>query len=490
MLNDECPASWQPWFTSLRTVMGHWGLVIHWALGIGHLSLTIVSSIPENKRVLVIDDNRAIHEDFRKVLTDTTADAGMDAAEAALFGDTAATQPRRVTFQLDYASQGLEGVEKVRLAREAGTPYAMAFVDVRMPPGIDGIETTVKLWEVAPDTQIVICTAYSDYSWDEMIAKVGYSDRLVLLKKPFDNVEVLQLACAMTEKWRLAQEAKLKMEELERMVAARTAELRNSMELLQQSVNNYKRTEQRLRRSEERFRLITENAADLIIVVDGTGRPQYLSPSVVHTLGYGAEELQRGSLFSLVHPEDRNTTVDALKSALRQTTDQVLEYRLQHKQGYWRKFEAHASVVRESESNAGNLVLVSRDITERDRAEKENFRLAIQLQRAGESGNLGAMAAAIATEIAPLLEAVREKVRFAEDAARQLLPLLRADKVLLAAATANKLTPEILAQAAAADRATDVDYLAAEVPKALGQCNASIERIADILADIQADAPA
>jgi len=445
-----------------------------------------LSSIPENKRILIIDDNRAIHEDFRKVLTDTTGGSSMDAAEEALFGDAVASQPKRVTFQLEYAAQGLEGVEKIRQAREAGSPFAMAFVDVRMPPGIDGIETTVKLWEVAPDTQIVICTAYSDYSWDEMIAKVGYSDRLVLLKKPFDNVEVLQLACALTEKWRLAQEAKLKLEQLERMVSIRTSELRNSMELLQQSVNNYKRTEQRLRRSEERFRLITENAADLIIVVDGTGRPQYLSPSVIHALGYGAEELLRGSLFSLVHPEDRNLTVDTLKSALRQSTDQVLEYRLQHKQGYWRKFEAHASVVRESESNAGNLVLVSRDITERDRAEKENFRLAIQLQRSSETGNPGAMAAMIASEIGPLLEIVRDKVRFAEDAARQLLPLLHADKALLAAATANKLTPEILAQAAAADRAIDADYLAAEVPKALGQCQANIERIADIIADIQA----
>jgi len=443
-------------------------------------------SIPENKRILIIDDNRAIHEDFRKVLTDTTGGSSMDAAEEALFGDAVASQPKRVTFQLEYAAQGLEGVEKIRQAREAGSPFAMAFVDVRMPPGIDGIETTVKLWGVAPDTQIVICTAYSDYSWDEMIAKVGYSDRLVLLKKPFDNVEVLQLACALTEKWRLAQEAKLKLEQLERMVAIRTSELRNSMELLQQSVNNYKRTEQRLRRSEERFRLITENAADLIIVVDGTGRPQYLSPSVIHALGYGAEELLRGSLFSLVHPEDRNLTVDTLKSALRQSTDQVLEYRLQHKQGYWRKFEAHASVVRESDSNAGNLVLVSRDITERDRAEKENFRLAIQLQRSSETGNPGTMAAMIAAEIGPLLEIVRDKVRFAEDAARQLLPLLNADKALLAAATANKLTPEILGQAAAADRAIDADYLAAEVPKALGQCQANIERIADVIADIQA----
>ena len=204
-----------------------------------------MSRVPENKRVLVIDDNRAIHEDFRKVLTDSGSDAGMDAAEAALFGDTASAQTKRATFQLDYASQGLEGAAMVQQACDADAPYAMAFVDVRMPPGIDGIETTVKIWEVAPETQIVICTAYSDYSWDEMISKVGYSDRLVLLKKPFDNVEVLQLACALTEKWRLAEEAKLKLEELERMVAVRTKELRNSMELLQQSVNNYQRTEQR-----------------------------------------------------------------------------------------------------------------------------------------------------------------------------------------------------------------------------------------------------
>lgn len=458
-------------------------------MDVGHFPLP-VSSIPENKRILVIDDNRAIHEDFRKVLTDSGSDSGMDAAEEALFGDTAESRPKRATFILDYASQGLEGVEKIQQAREAGTPYAMAFVDVRMPPGIDGIETTVKIWEVAPDTQIVICTAYSDYSWDEMVGKVGYSDKLVLLKKPFDNVEVLQLACALTEKWRLGQEARLKMEQLERMVSARTAELRNAVDLLQQSVTNYKRTEQRLRRSEERFRLITENAADLIIVVDVTGRPQYLSPSVVHSLGYAAEELLRGSLFSLVHPEDRAATVDTIKSALRQATDQVLEYRLQHKQGYWRRFEAHASVVRESETNIGNLVLVSRDITERDRAEKENFRLAIQLQRAGDSGNLGVMAAAIATELGPLLEEVRDKVRFAEDGARQLQPLLRSAKELLAAANAQKLTPELLARAAAADRATDVDYLAAEVPKALAESYANLERVTNILADIQADSPA
>ncbi len=449
-----------------------------------------MSRFPANKRILVIDDNRAIHEDFRKILTDSGTNCDMDAAEEALFGDSVAPRPPRATFDLDYASQGIEGVEKIQQACEASAPYAMTFVDVQMPPGIDGIETAVKIWGIAPDTQVVICTAYSDYSWDEMVGKVGYSDKLLLLKKPFDNIEVLQLAGALTEKWRLAQESKLKLDQLEAMVAARTADLRNSVKLLQQSVTTYKNTAQRLSHSEEQFRLITENTADLIIVLDAHGKPQYLSPAVIRTLGYDAEELLRGSLFSLLHPEDRTETMEILKSALRLRTSQVLEYRLLHKQGYWLKFEAHASTVRESGAHAGNLVLVSRDITKRDCAEKESFRLASQLHRAGDSANLGVMATTIANELGPLLDAVRDKVRFAEDATRQLHPLLRAEKEVLAALTANKLTPELLARATAADRATDWDYLAAEVPKALAECHVNIDCIAHILTSIQKNGPA
>src|ERR1700726_3322418 len=92
---------------------------------------------------------------------------------------------------------------------------ALAFVDVRMPPGWDGIETTCKIWEKYPDLQVVICTAYSDYSWEEMLKTLGSSDRMVILKKPFDNIEVLQLAISITEKWRLYQQAKLRLENID-----------------------------------------------------------------------------------------------------------------------------------------------------------------------------------------------------------------------------------------------------------------------------------
>src|SRR5271170_2075912 len=182
----------------------------------------------KNNRILVIDDNRAIHEDFRKILL-KPANAPSDLAEdeAALFGDTAS--PFQLpTFEIDSAYQGQEGLDLIEKSLLENRHYAMAFVDVRMPPGWDGVETTTKIWQKYSDLQVVICTAYSDYSWEEMLKRLGYSDRLVILKKPFDNIEVLQLAISMTEKWRLYQQAKLRLDDLEKMVRERTGELENT----------------------------------------------------------------------------------------------------------------------------------------------------------------------------------------------------------------------------------------------------------------------
>ena len=186
-------------------------------------------SAEKNLRLLIVDDNRSIHADFRKILAgeDTADKAG--GMEAALFGEPVA--PRRaIRFELDSAYQGKDAFEMVRRAVAEGRPYSVAFMDVRMPPGWDGIETTARIWEVDPELQIVLCTAYSDYSWEEMGEKLGQSDKLVILKKPFDNVEALQLAAALTEKWHLARQAKTQFENLEKLVEARTRELRIAKE--------------------------------------------------------------------------------------------------------------------------------------------------------------------------------------------------------------------------------------------------------------------
>ena len=180
----------------------------------------------QNHRILVIDDNKAIHGDFREILTKPkAAPSEMADLEASLFGE-AAPQVALPEFQIQSAFQGQEGLDLIERSLKENLPFAMAFVDVRMPPGWDGIETTQRIWEKYPDLQVVICTAYSDYSWEEMLKKLGYSDRLIILKKPFDNVEVQQLAISMTEKWRLYNQAKLRLEDLEKMVLERTIQLR------------------------------------------------------------------------------------------------------------------------------------------------------------------------------------------------------------------------------------------------------------------------
>src|SRR5688572_1201967 len=118
-----------------------------------------------NRRLLVIDDNRAIHDDFRKILAPRASTSPLDDLEAALFGGVAG--PAVTThhaFEIDSAFQGAEGLQLVQQAAAAGRPYAMVFVDMRMPPGWDGLQTTKELWTVAPDLQVVICTAYSDYT--------------------------------------------------------------------------------------------------------------------------------------------------------------------------------------------------------------------------------------------------------------------------------------------------------------------------------------
>ncbi|HTN84551.1 MAG TPA: response regulator, partial [Sorangium sp.] len=153
----------------------------------------------QNRRILLIDDNEAIHEDFRRILRSDAEASAFDSLESALFRESPGRRP--VRFELTCATQGAEGLEKVREAQQAGAPYALVFVDVRMPPGWDGIETLSRIWKEDAAVQAVICSAYSDYSWEEISTRFGTTDNLLILAKPFDPNEVRQMAFALTEKW-------------------------------------------------------------------------------------------------------------------------------------------------------------------------------------------------------------------------------------------------------------------------------------------------
>jgi CheY-like chemotaxis protein len=176
-------------------------------------------------RILIIDDNLAIHDDFRKVLVRSPKCLAEE--EAALFGDEPETFQWPV-FEIDSAYQGKDGLDLIEKSLLEARPYALAFIDVRMPPGWDGVETACEIWKRSPGLQIVICTAHSDYSWKRMLKLLGYSKQLFILKKPFDNIEVRQLTFAMTRQWGLDQQANLRLSDLKELIQERTAALKTS----------------------------------------------------------------------------------------------------------------------------------------------------------------------------------------------------------------------------------------------------------------------
>ncbi|MEN9576158.1 MAG: hypothetical protein RL514_4013 [Verrucomicrobiota bacterium] len=301
-------------------------------------------------RLLVIDDNRAIHDDFRKILCPASAAAVADlsAAEAALFGDQLphATVPE---YDMDSAYQGQEALGLVSKSILANRPYSLAFVDVRMPPGWDGIETITRLWQADPNLQCVICTAYSDYSWEEMVSKLGRNDRLLILKKPFDNVEVSQLVVALTEKWNLARQVRTQMRNMESLVSERTAQAERSLALTQATL---------------------DSTADGILVVNQAGRMAgynkkflalwNLPPSLIESRHY--QEMLNAVLWQIKDPEgfdkkfrELNATPDAASYDLVEFVD-------------GRIYERYSQPQRVGDQIVGR-VWSFRDITERKKAE-------------------------------------------------------------------------------------------------------------------------
>ena len=289
----------------------------------------------KNRRILVIDDNEAIHKDFREILSAKGGGgASLDEAKAAILG-TGPAASEQEGFEIDSAFQGQEGLEMVQQALGEGRPYAVAFVDVRMPPGWDGIETIQQIWAEYPQLQAVICTAYSDYQWQDIIDRLGQTDQLLILKKPFDNVEVRQLACGLTEKWSLARQA-----------------------------------ESALGESEERYRKQFEGAMDAIFVADAeTGILIDCNPAAARLVGREKSELI-GQHQRILHPPEEIVEgfSKSFKQHLQEKQGRTLEGRVVNKAGEIRDVAIKANVI----ELGGKKVIQGtfRDVTDRKKAEQ------------------------------------------------------------------------------------------------------------------------
>jgi two-component system, cell cycle sensor histidine kinase and response regulator CckA len=211
------------------------------------------------RRILVIDDNPLIHEDIRKIISSTNRRDELADAAALIFGaDSPQEAGRDFVVEMDSAYQGQEGVALLEKSVGEGRPYMLAFVDMRMPPGWDGIETIQRLWKLAPGLQVVICTAYSDRSWYEINHLLGQSANLLILKKPFEIMEVLQLVQTLTQKWILGRLATARMGELESMTEERAYQLVQVREQLKSEAEQGAEVQSAWLAAEERFHAVFE----------------------------------------------------------------------------------------------------------------------------------------------------------------------------------------------------------------------------------------
>ena len=292
-----------------------------------------------NRRILVVDDNRAIHNDFQRILCpQNPGKQTLDNVEAALFGDAAT--PRTVSaFDLDFACQGKEGLELVRRAVQEGRPYAMAFIDVRMPPGWDGVETIARMWQVDPELQIVICTAYSDYSWQEVADKLKQADKFVVLKKPFDVIEVQQLAAAFSAK-----------RELQHQVEERTGKLRES---------------------EQRYHFLAQVMPGIVWTARPDGNIDYANARLREYSGLTSPEIEGWGWQQILHSDDLPETLERWNHALQSGTDYQMEYRLRRAaDGSYRWHLARATPMRNEKGQIIQWVGTATDIEDQKRTEE------------------------------------------------------------------------------------------------------------------------
>ncbi len=175
-----------------------------------------------NRRVLVIDDDPAVHDTFHKILgPEHGAESALLESERAPPGSKGGRGARQC-FEVETALNRKAAIQLLQRALDAGRPYALAFVEMRRSPGAGGLETIERLWAIDPHLQVVMSSAHSDYDWSKAITRLDHSDKLLVLKQPFHPIEVLQCATSLARKWHNEHTLRRHVESLEQVIEDRT----------------------------------------------------------------------------------------------------------------------------------------------------------------------------------------------------------------------------------------------------------------------------
>jgi PAS domain S-box-containing protein len=422
------------------------------------------SAATNHSRLLIIDDNRAIHEDFRKILVRNNGSSDrFDEVSAEIFGEEPTADARFAhSFQLDSAFQGKDGLALVQQAVHQGGRYAMAFIDVRMPPGWDGVETTARIWEVDPDLQVVICTAYAHCSWQELLQKLGRSDRLVILKKPFDSIEVLQLANCLSRKWHLLQESKNKMAGLEETVMLHTAQMVQE---------------------QEKFKDIFENSPEGIFQISADGRVLTANPALAGIYGFASpkELLDQVTDFQnqlYVNPQRR---AEFGRRLAKERIVRGFESEIKCKDGSRKCISETACKVTKRDGSLLHYQGFVVDITAQKNAEVQRDLMEIHLRQAQKLESIGQLAAGIAHEINSPTQFIGDNLCFMQEVFHDVLRLLGQFNLLLGAARGQSFAVGLVEEIEKTIQTIELADLEKEIPQSIAQALSGVKRVAKIV---------
>lgn len=332
----------------------------------------------ENRRIIVIDDDLEIRKVYNAVLCPEQydSDSALQQMKKLLSTHQKGHAAEKIRFDLTFASQGQEGFELVQKALGNDAPFSVAFIDVRMPPGWNGKETATRIRQIDPRIEIVIVTAYSDHTMEEIVRCVGTPEKLLFLRKPFDPEELMQMALSLSEKWNLA-----KRED---------------------------ETQKALAKSEERFRDLIETTNDMVWETDAKGYFTYCSPVCENIYGFPPEEMKGKSLFDMI---SSSVAADEFKGFFTQCADDAsafhsVERPVLHKDGQLIYIETSGAPVIGIDGKTTEFRGIDRDITERKHFESERLKLEAQYRQSQKLEAIGTLAGGIAHDFNNILSGI------------------------------------------------------------------------------------
>jgi signal transduction histidine kinase/DNA-binding NarL/FixJ family response regulator len=393
----------------------------------------ITSSQIRHYRILSIDNNASVNQDICNIFSSIQGDLQSLGMESTTSGaENRPIPPDR--FDIDCAFKGEEGLALVRQALEENRPYALAFIEGHTALEGDRIETIEQIWRADPEVQIVICATQGDDYWQKIWNAIGESDRLMICKKPFDKIEILQLTRTLSRKWELNRKLQDQVDSLSEL-AKRSSEEKKRVSTLLETAINHSPTGILISSAMD-GKILWANPASMSII-DLNSKPT--SPDKT------SNNTGRWEFFRSDGSPYPPTELPLSRALLQGQVTRDEEFIIRDPQSRNKWISANAAPIRDAEGEIFAGIFLFQDITERKQSEKEREKLQSQLNHAQKMESIGRLAGGVAHDFNNLLQVIAGNIELLQMGMPPQVPgAKRVRTILESISRASQLVSQLL----------------------------------------------